>query len=69
MRSVGYIVTGGSGDGSSNSLPEDEDEAETAEDQEWGLRKGMELFEVSAKDDCGACAETGGCVCAGCGGG
>ena len=57
------------GDGSSNSLPEDEDEAETAEDQEWGLRKGMELFEVSAKDDCGACAETGGCVCAGCGGG
>lgn len=41
-------------DGSSNSLPEDDDEAETAEDQEWGLRKGMELFEVSAKDDYGA---------------
>ncbi|TBU49606.1 P-loop containing nucleoside triphosphate hydrolase protein [Dichomitus squalens] len=41
------------GDGSSNSLPEDDDEAETGEDQEWGLRKGMELFEVSAKDDFG----------------
>ncbi|KAI0720183.1 P-loop containing nucleoside triphosphate hydrolase protein [Cerioporus squamosus] len=42
------------GDGSSNSLPEDEDEeAEHGEDQEWGLRKGMELFEVSAKDDFG----------------
>ncbi len=42
------------GDGSSNSLPEDEDEyTQHAEDQEWGLRKGMELFEVSAKDDFG----------------
>ncbi|KAM5534337.1 hypothetical protein V8D89_012065 [Ganoderma adspersum] len=41
------------GDGSSNSLPEDDDEADTGEDQEWGLRKGMELFEVSAKDDFG----------------
>ncbi|RPD67087.1 ras-domain-containing protein [Lentinus tigrinus ALCF2SS1-7] len=42
------------GDGSSHSLPEDEDEdAEHGEDQEWGLRKGMELFEVSAKDDFG----------------
>ncbi|KAJ8483297.1 hypothetical protein ONZ51_g4798 [Trametes cubensis] len=40
------------GDGSSNSLPED-DEGDTGEDQEWGLRKGMELFEVSAKDDFG----------------
>lgn len=34
---------------SSNSL--DEDEAE--DDQEWGLHQGMELFEVSAKDDSG----------------
>jgi GTPase SAR1 family protein len=32
---------------SSDSLPEDD------EDQEWGLHKGMELFEVSAKDDLG----------------
>lgn len=32
---------------SSNSLPGDE------EDQEWGLHKDMELFEVSAKDDLG----------------
>ena len=24
-----------------------------ASDQEWGLNKGMELFEVSAKDDFG----------------
>ncbi|KAF8558982.1 ras-domain-containing protein [Imleria badia] len=34
---------------SSNSL--DEDEAEDS--QEWGLHQGMELFEVSAKDDLG----------------
>lgn len=45
------------GDGSSNSLPED-DEADTGEDQEWGLHKGMELFEVSAKDDFGECCAT-----------
>ncbi|KAI0774348.1 P-loop containing nucleoside triphosphate hydrolase protein [Fomes fomentarius] len=41
------------GDGSSNSLPEDEEEEETSDEQEWGLAKGMELFEVSAKDDFG----------------
>ena len=35
-------------------MPEDDDEGETGEDEEWGLRKGMELFEVSAKDDSGA---------------
>ncbi|KAH9943371.1 P-loop containing nucleoside triphosphate hydrolase protein [Epithele typhae] len=40
------------GDGSSNSVPEDEDEA-VDDEEEWGLRKGMELFEVSAKDDYG----------------
>lgn len=34
---------------SSNSLDEDEVE----DDQEWGLHQGMELFEVSAKDDFG----------------
>ncbi|KAH8106145.1 ribosomal protein S7e-domain-containing protein [Cristinia sonorae] len=36
---------------SSNSLQED-DEDET-DSREWGLEKGMELFEVSAKDDTG----------------
>jgi hypothetical protein len=36
---------------SSNSLNEDEEGEE--ELQEWGLHKGMELFEVSAKDDFG----------------
>lgn len=41
------------GDGSSNSLPEDDEEEETSDEQEWGLAKGMELFEVSAKDDFG----------------
>ncbi|KAH9947252.1 P-loop containing nucleoside triphosphate hydrolase protein [Amylocystis lapponica] len=37
-------------DGSSNSLLEDDEEID---DEEWGLHKGMELFEVSAKDDVG----------------
>jgi hypothetical protein len=38
----------------SNSLNEDEDEdALDMDDQEWGLHKGMELFEVSSKDDSG----------------
>ncbi|KAF9535007.1 P-loop containing nucleoside triphosphate hydrolase protein [Crepidotus variabilis] len=38
-------------DNSSNSIEEvDED---TDDDTEWGLSKGMELFEVSAKDDTG----------------
>ncbi|KIN95701.1 hypothetical protein M404DRAFT_301057 [Pisolithus tinctorius Marx 270] len=40
---------------SSNSLPEDE---EFEDDQEWGLEKGMELFEVSAKDDLGNWIQT-----------
>ncbi|KAJ7179442.1 P-loop containing nucleoside triphosphate hydrolase protein [Mycena filopes] len=42
-------------DSSSNSLNEDdENAADDAEDEgEWGLRKGMELFEVSAKDNLG----------------
>ncbi|CCM04800.1 uncharacterized protein FIBRA_06993 [Fibroporia radiculosa] len=39
-------------EGSSNSMDEDDDDTET-DDQEWGLHKGMELFEVSAKDDLG----------------
>jgi len=39
-----------SNENSSNSIEEaDEDE----DDREWGLSKGMELFEVSAKDDMG----------------
>lgn len=39
-------------DGSSNSLPEEEEE-DFEDDYEWGLQKGMSLFEVSAKDDYG----------------
>ncbi|EMD40669.1 hypothetical protein CERSUDRAFT_111251 [Gelatoporia subvermispora B] len=39
-------------DESSNSL-NDDDDADDSDDQEWGLHKGMELFEVSAKDDVG----------------
>lgn len=34
-------------------MDEDEDDTDEADDQEWGLHKGMELFEVSAKDDLG----------------
>lgn len=37
---------------SSSGLDEDED-TDVADDQEWGLHKDMELFEVSAKDDLG----------------
>lgn len=37
---------------SSNSLNEDDEDPDT-DDQEWGLHKGMELFEVSSKDDSG----------------
>ena len=39
-------------DGSSNSFPE-EDEDDDSDDLEWGLERGMSLFEVSAKDDTG----------------
>ncbi|KAI0347408.1 hypothetical protein BDW22DRAFT_1322841 [Trametopsis cervina] len=42
------------GDSSSNSHNEDEDDdPDDVDYQEWGLEKGMELFEVSAKDDTG----------------
>ncbi|KAL0949166.1 hypothetical protein HGRIS_009247 [Hohenbuehelia grisea] len=48
-------------DTSSNSINE-EDEAAIRDaendDQEWGLHKGMELFEVSAKDDMGQLLQT-----------
>jgi len=37
---------------SSNSIDEDEDPG--IDEEEWGLHKGMELFEVSAKDDFGS---------------
>jgi len=39
-------------DESSNSVPE-EDEDDDSDATEWGLEKGMSLFEVSAKDDFG----------------
>jgi hypothetical protein len=41
----------------SNSLNEDDErglDEDDDDDREWGLSKGMELFEVSAKDDLGA---------------
>jgi len=41
------------GDNSSNSINEDDEDAVEEEEREWGLSKGMELFEVSAKDDLG----------------
>ncbi|TFK73040.1 ras-domain-containing protein [Pluteus cervinus] len=43
------------GDTSSNSFNEDDEDGldEDSEEREWGLSKGMELFEVSAKDDIG----------------
>lgn len=39
------------GDGSSNSVPEEDEDGD--DNMEWGLEKGMSLFEVSAKDDYG----------------
>jgi small GTP-binding protein len=41
------------GDSSSNSLNEDDEDRDDDTDQEWGLGRDMELFEVSAKDDIG----------------
>lgn len=41
------------GESSSNSIEEDDEEDADNDEQEWGLSKGMELFEVSAKDDLG----------------
>ncbi len=37
----------------SNSIEEDDEGAAEEEEEEWGLSKGMELFEVSAKDNLG----------------
>lgn len=45
---------GGSGASSSDSHLEDDEDLDDADEQEWGLERGMELFEVSAKDDTGA---------------
>lgn len=48
------LQTGGfvdSLDSSSNSVLEEEEDDE--DDSEWGLEKGMSLFEVSAKDNYG----------------
>lgn len=39
---------------STNSHLEEDEDPDDADDTEWGLEKGMELFEVSAKDDTGA---------------
>jgi hypothetical protein len=36
-----------------SSLNEDDPTEDDDESQEWGLAKGMELFEVSSKDDTG----------------
>jgi len=36
-----------------SSLNEEDRTEDDEESQEWGLTKGMELFEVSAKDDTG----------------
>jgi GTPase SAR1 family protein len=44
------------GDSSGNSQNEEEEDPDDVESTEWGLEKGMELFEVSAKDDTGACS-------------
>lgn len=41
------------GDSSSNSHNEDDEDLYDVDSPEWGLEKGMELFEVSAKDDTG----------------
>lgn len=42
------------GDASSTSQLAETDDPDDTDDREWGLEKGMELFEVSAKDDIGA---------------
>ena len=43
-------------DSSSNSMNEEDEDDAGQDDEVWGLHKGMELFEVSAKDDLGAFA-------------
>jgi hypothetical protein len=41
-------------DSSSNSMNEEDEDDLGRDDEVWGLHKGMELFEVSSKDDFGA---------------
>ncbi|KAF8665779.1 hypothetical protein AX16_000226 [Volvariella volvacea WC 439] len=50
-----YKHAGWGEDTSSNSLNEDDEDDgdDDGEEYEWGLSKGMKLFEVSAKDDIG----------------
>lgn len=50
LQTGGYVDTL---DGSSNSLPEEDEEDDDSDDTEWGLERGMSLFEVSSKDDQG----------------
>jgi hypothetical protein len=55
----GSLFSGGYGAGdtleeSSNSLIEEDEEDDDSDDTEWGLERGMSLFEVSAKDDQGS---------------
>lgn len=59
---TGYGVTGWNelGDSSSNSHQGEDEDAYDVDNQEWGLEKGMELFEVSAKDATGASASIAG---------
>ncbi|THH33597.1 hypothetical protein EUX98_g573 [Antrodiella citrinella] len=49
----GVTHTGWHEETSSNSQLAEDDEDDEADSREWGLEKGMELFEVSAKDDMG----------------
>lgn len=41
-------------DSNSNEQAEEEDDEDEDSQDSWGLSKGMELFEVSAKDDVGS---------------
>lgn len=50
---TGYTAWNELGSSSSNSYQEEDEDADDADDREWGLEKGMELFEVSAKDATG----------------
>ncbi|KAK7060201.1 hypothetical protein VNI00_000966 [Paramarasmius palmivorus] len=55
FNSQGYTaLSDKSNSNSTNSINEEDEDGDTREDEEeWGLSKGMELFEVSAKDDSG----------------
>ncbi|ESK93738.1 ras-like gtp-binding protein ryl2 [Moniliophthora roreri MCA 2997] len=59
LNSHGYTALSDNSNSNSNSNStnsineEDEDDFTREDEEEWGLSKGMELFEVSAKDDIG----------------